>query len=215
MPTSDARPAEQFDDLAQQRRANLMGMWLFLATELLLFGGLFTGFVVFRIEYAQVFGEAAHHLDLLLGSLNTVILLTSGLTMALSEQAVNGERRRLALGLISATFVLAVIFLAIKGYEWHHEYTKQLMPVLGLPFSYPGDQPQIARLYFNFYYAMTGLHAAHMLVGIGLLITMLVLVGRWRNPARQARQVQIMGLYWAFVDVVWVFVFTLLYLLRT
>lgn len=215
MPTSNSEAAEQFDNLAQQRYADLMGMWLFLATELLLFGGLFAGFIIFRVEYPQVFAEAAGHLDLTLGAINTVILLTSGLSMALAEQAVIGERRRLALGLITATLILAVIFLLIKGYEWHHEYSEQLMPVLGLPFEYSGDEPRVARLFFNFYYSMTGLHAVHMLAGIGLLAVMLILVGRWRDAGRQARQVQIMGLYWAFVDVVWVFVFTLLYLLRT
>lgn len=214
MPTNRSAPAEQFDDLAQQRHADIMGMWVFLATELLLFGGLFTGFTIYRVEHAQVFGEAAQHLNLVLGSINTAVLLTSGLTMALTEQAVNTGRRRRAIGLLTATTLLGIVFLCIKGYEWHHEYSKQLLPMLDLPFHYPGEHAQVAELFFNFYFTMTGVHAAHMLVGIGLLVVMLLLVWRWRDPDRQARQVQIMGLYWAFVDVIWVFVYTALYLLR-
>lgn len=214
MPTSDAAPAEQFDDLVQQRQADLMGMWIFLATELLLFGGLFAAFTVYRLEYVAGFGGAAHHLDLMLGTINTVVLLTSGLTMTLAERAVNAHRRALALQLLAATLALGAVFLTIKGYEWHHEIQKQLMPGLGLPFNYPGDHAHAAQMFFNFYFAMTGLHAAHMLVGLGLLVTMLVLVARWRESGRLSRQIQIMSLYWAFVDIVWVFVFTTLYLLR-
>ncbi len=214
MPTAEAHPAEQFDDMAQQRRADTLGMWLFLATELLLFGGLFAGFLIYRMVHPAVFAEAAGHLDLMLGGINTALLLTSGLTMALAELAMKRHRRRACLLFLLATLALGVAFLGIKAYEWHHEYTQQLMPVHGLAFAYPGEQPQIAELFFNFYYAMTGLHAAHMAIGLGLLATLALVVGRWRHPHRIERQVQIGGLYWAFVDVIWVVVFTLLYLLR-
>lgn len=209
------RVAEQFSDLEQQRRADVMGMWLFLATELLLFGGLFTGFIVARLLHPGTFAAAAGHLDLTLGTVNTAVLLTSGLTMAMAEQAVGAGRRRAGLWLILATVALALAFLGIKGYEWHHEYSKGLMPMLDLAFRYPGAQPQQAELFFNFYYAMTGLHALHMAVGVLILGVLAVLVRRWREGDEVARQVQICGLYWAFVDVVWIFVFTSLYLLRT
>ncbi len=118
------------------------------------------------------------------------------------------------MGLLLGTIALGGVFLAVKAYEWHHEYSLGLMPVLGLAFEYPGEHAQAARMFFNFYYAMTGLHAAHMIGGLGLLMVIAVLVYRWRDPPRIARQVQISGLYWAFVDVVWIFVFTALYLLR-
>ena len=207
-------PAEQFDDLEQQHRANVMGMWVFLATELLLFGGLFAAFLVFRTVYAVPFLEATHHLDLRLGTANTVVLLTSGLTMALAERMAWAHRRRAAVIMIALTIVLGVLFLGIKAFEWHHEYTLGLMPVLGLEFTYPGENPEIAQLFFNFYYSMTGLHAAHMLIGLGLLCAIVVPVVRSPDPGRVGRVVQISGMYWAFIDVVWIFVFTLLYLLR-
>ncbi len=211
MSTIDAH----FDDAAQQQHATLLGMWLFLATELLLFGGLFTAFVVLRVEHAQGFAEAARHLDLRLATVNTVMLLTSGLTMTLAERAVTSRRRGLALIFLAATLALGAVFLAIKGYEWHHEHQQQLMPIMGLPFDYPGAHPRAAQLFFDLYYAMTGLHAAHMLAGLGLLGVMLALVVRWRDHGRLARRTQVAGLYWAFVDVAWIFMFTLLYLLRT
>lgn len=211
---NEAEPAEQFDDLAQQDHANLMGMWLFLATELLLFGGLFASFGVLRTLHPETFGEAASHLSVSLGLANTVVLFTSGLTTKLADDAVEAGRRLLGLTLLLGTIALGLVFLVIKGFEWHHEYEIGLMPVLGLPFDYPGSDPQNARLFFHFYYAMTGLHAAHMIVGLGLLSVIAVLLFRWRDPPKIARQVRISGLYWAFVDVIWVFVFTFLYLLR-
>ncbi|MCG7601945.1 cytochrome c oxidase subunit 3 [Halomonas sp. McH1-25] len=212
--TSKAAPDEQFDDLTQQRQADLMGMWIFLATELMLFGGIFTGFTVYRFAYPEVFAEAATHLDLRLGTLNTALLVTSSLFMALAERAANAERRRLTLIFLIVTISIGVVFLGIKGYEWHHEYTENLMPILGLEFEYPGAHPDRAEMFFNFYYVLTGLHAVHMSIGLGMLSVLVVFTLRWRDPPRLGRQIQMNGLYWAFVDVVWVFIFTTLYLLR-
>lgn len=214
MATGNEAPAEQFEDMEQQNRAGVLGMWVFLVTELLLFGGLFGAFAYLRVAHSEVFADAAHHLDLPLASVNTAILLTSGLTMVLAEQAVHACRRRLGLVFLLATVLLGLIFLGIKGWEWHHEYQKQLMPILGLPFIYPGEHSQIAELFFNFYFTLTGLHAFHMLVGLVILVVMTIQVGRWQIPGRLTRQVRIVGLYWSFVDVVWIFVFTSLYLLR-
>lgn len=215
MPTGKPRPAMQFADLAQQRHAGLLGMWIFLATELLLFGGLFGAFAVARLQHTGVFAQAAQHLDLKLASLNTVILLGSGLTMAMAEQAVKSSNRRLALVLITTTVGLGSLFLGIKGYEWYLEYQHNLMPILGLPFDYPGEHGRQAEMFFNLYFIMTGLHAAHMAIGIGALVWAIARVRRWPDPDTVDRQVTIVGLYWAFVDVVWIFVFTSLYLLRT
>ncbi|MBB3189673.1 cytochrome c oxidase subunit 3 [Halomonas cerina] len=212
--TPKAKPDEQFDDLTQQRHADLMGMWLFLATELMLFGGVFTGFVVYRYAYPEAFAEAATHLDLVLGMLNTGLLVTSSLFMALSERAVGADRKRLTLLFLLITIGMGAVFLGIKGYEWHHEYSQGLMPILGLEFVYSGQHADRAQLFFNFYYAMTGLHAMHMGVGMIWLMVMVVFTLRWRDPPRLRRQFQISGLYWAFVDVMWIFIFTLLYLLR-
>ena len=214
-PLGDQGPvAEQFEAMEQQRQADRLGMWMFLGTELLLFGGVFGAFVIYRVIHADAFAEAASHLDLTLGTLNTALLLTSGLTMALTEQMSRAERHKATFWLLVATLVIGALFIGIKGYEWYKEYHEQLMPVLGLPFSYPGERPEQAELFFNFYFTMTGLHAFHMLIGLGILSVLAVLAWRWRDPPRIARQVQISGLYWAFVDVIWVIVFSLLYLLR-
>ncbi|GAB2783426.1 cytochrome c oxidase subunit 3 [Halomonas shantousis] len=200
--------------MTQQRHADLMGMWIFLATELMLFGGVFTAFTVYRHAYPDAFAEAAGHLDLTLGTLNTVLLVTSSLFMALAERAANAEQKRLTLMFLLTTIGIGVVFLAIKGYEWHHEYTEGLMPVLGLEFRYPGQHPEQAQMFFNFYYVLTGLHAVHMSLGMIMLLVLLVFTLRWRNPPKLGRQIQINGLYWAFVDIVWVFIFTSQYLLR-
>lgn len=213
MPTAKPAPAEQFDDMGQQRRAGLMGMWVFLVTELLLFGGGFAVFAMYRVQHPQVFAEAAGHLSLPLATANTVLLLTSGLTMALAEQAVEAGRRRLTLVFYLATMALGLGFLGVKGFEWYLEWQAQLMPLPGLVFNWPGNESQQAELFFNFYFILTGLHALHMVIGLGLLGVMVVLVQRWRDPHRLARQTQISGLYWAFVDVIWLFLFTTLYLL--
>lgn len=208
-----AEVAEQFDDIGQQITANLAGMWLFLATEIMFFGGLFTAFAVYRTRHAEAFAEAAGHLHLWLGAANTAILLTSGLAMALADPAMRRDSRRGALAAIAATLLLGLAFLGIKAYEYSAEFAEGLMPILGLPFRYEGAQPAQAEMFFDLYYALTGLHALHMLIGIGLLALIFVLVWRWRDPARLTRQVQISALYWAFVDVVWLFVFPTLYLL--
>ncbi|MEC9483436.1 MAG: cytochrome c oxidase subunit 3 [Halomonas sp.] len=207
-------PVEQFDDMAQQRQADLMGMWIFLATELMLFGGIFTGFTVYRFAYPDIFAQAATHLDLKLGTLNTALLVTSSLCMALAERAAKAQQRELTLAFLLTTIGIGTVFLGIKGYEWYHEYTEGLMPILGLEFTYPGPHPDRAEMFFNFYYVLTGLHAVHMSLGMIMLAVLVVFALRWRNPPKLGRQVQITGLYWAFVDVVWVFIFTTQYLLR-
>lgn len=213
-PEGETPPETQFDDMDQQRHAGLLGMWVFLLTELLLFGGLFAAFAILRLQYANVFAEAAQHLDLKLAAINTALLLSSGLTMMLAELAAGARLRKVAVYWLLATILLGLAFLAIKGFEWYSEFRHQLMPVLGLPFRYPGEQPAIAELFFNLYFIATGLHAVHMLVGIAILAVMLALVRRWRRPDRLDRQLHIAGLYWAFIDVVWIFIFTLFYLLR-
>lgn len=213
-PSGETPPEVQFDDMAQQRHAGLLGIWVFLLTELLLFGGLFAAFAILRVRHGTVFAEAAAHLDLPLAAVNTALLFTSGLTMALAELAAGERRRKRTAGWLLATMALGIAFLAIKGVEWYGEFRQQLMPVLELPFRYAGEEPAVAELFFNLYFIATGLHALHMLVGLGVLAAMLWLARRWRRPDRIDRQLRIAGLYWAFIDVVWIFVFTCFYLLR-
>ena len=134
-------------------------------------------------------------------------------TRALAEQAADQHRRRLTLWWLSATIALGVAFLGLKGYEYYMEYRAGLVPFLDQPFAFSGPDPHNAMLFYNFYFAITGLHALHMIIGLMVLLVMLVLTYRWREGARVARQVRIAGLYWAFVDIVWVLVYCSLYLL--
>lgn len=204
--------AHQFENADQQLEADLLGIWLFLATEALLFSGAFLAFTVYYHQYPQAFSAASQELHWLLAGINTAILLTSGLTVALAEQTAQENNRRATLTLLSLTIALGLCFLAVKGYEYHAEYSAGLIPFLDRPFAYDGPDPLNAMLFYNFYFTLTGLHAVHMVIGLSVLTVILVLGYRWRDPHRVARQVRIAGLYWAFVDIVWVLVYTALYL---
>ena len=207
--------AEQFESIEQQRRADLAGMWVFLGTEMLFFGGMFAAFYIYRFEEPAIFAAAAGKMDLVLGTINTAILLTSSLFMSLADPAMEGRRRGTALAMITIALLLGLGFLSIKGYEYNKEVHEHLAPILGMTFHYDGPQPVPAQKFFVFDFALTGLHAVHMTIGVGALVVALVSVWRWRDPARLERQVRITGLYWAFVDVMWIFIYPTLYLLRS
>jgi cytochrome c oxidase subunit 3 len=204
--------AHQFDDLEQQHRADELGMWLFLSTEVLFFGGLFLAYGVYRAQDEIAFAAASGKLDVALGAINTAVLLGSSLTMALAVVAAESAQQRRLVGLLAATIVLGVAFLGVKGYEYYTKYEHGLMPLLGLPFEYDGPAPQQARLFFNLYFLMTGVHALHMVVGLVVLSVLLTAAARGRLLGEFASPVHITGLYWHFVDIVWVFLFPLLYL---
>jgi cytochrome c oxidase subunit III len=199
-----------FDDLGQQRDAATLGMWLFLATEVLFFGGLFTAYMLYRIWYPETFGAASRTLDIWLGSVNTIVLITSSLTMALAVHAAATDERRKLMRWLVATMVLGAAFLAIKGVEYAHKFEEHHVP--GFGFHFEGAAPERANLFFSLYFAMTGLHALHMIIGLGLLTVMLALAWRGRFSARWHTPIELSGLYWHFVDIVWIFLFPLLYL---
>lgn len=209
-PEPGTKPAPQFDSLRQQYEADTLGIWVFLASEILFFGGLFMTYTVYRTVYSDAFEAASGRLDLLLGGINTAILLTSSLTMTLADDAVTARNRRALIGWLSATALLGAVFLAIKGVEYVHEFRQQLAPVLGRPFEFPQPYADQARLFFNFYFALTGLHALHLFIGIVVVLTMLALAVRGA-PQLEAKVI-VAGLYWHLVDLIWVFVFPLLYL---
>jgi cytochrome c oxidase subunit III len=201
----------QFDSLQQQHEAQLAGMWVFLATEILVFGVLFTAYIVFRYQHPAAFEEASRHLDLLIGGINTIVLLTSSLTMALAVFATRAGRRNLAITCLVLTAVLGTAFMVFKAIEYYIDYREFLVP--GLAFK-PAEwaQPEQVRLFFSCYYIMTGLHAVHLTIGIGLI---LVIAGRsWAGSINAANYmaVELSGLYWHFVDIVWIFLLPLLYL---
>src|SRR5262245_47766771 len=152
--------AHQFDDLAQQYEASSLGMWAFLLTEVMFFGGLFVSYTVYRTAYLGGFIAGSQHLDILLGTLNTAILLSSSLTMALAVHAAQEGHTRPLMRFLLLTMLLGLVFLGIKGYEYWHEYHESLVP--GLQFAYSGPYAPQVKLFMIFYFVMTGLHALHM-----------------------------------------------------
>ncbi len=205
--------AHHFDTPEQQYESARLGMWAFLATEVMFFGGLFMGYTVYRTAYPEVFAEASHHLPLWIGAINTGVLLCSSLTMALAVHAAQvGERKRL-ISFLLLTMLLGSVFLGIKAYEYYDKYQDKLMPFTGLPFHWEEAHPEQAEMFYNLYFAMTGFHALHMIIGIGVLAVLVVLSWRdWFSP-EYFTPVEMTGLYWHFVDIVWVFLYPLLYLI--
>ncbi len=205
--------AHQFDDLTQQNEADDLGMWLFLSTELMFFGGLFLAYTVYRRQDEATFAAASQELDLFWGTLNTAILLTSSLTVALATHAAESRQRQQLIGLLTATIGLGSLFVSIKFMEYHQKYVHGLMPLGGLPFHWDGPSPAHAALFFDLYFLMTGVHALHMLIGLVILLVLLVKAIRGGLLGDHAAPVRVTGLYWHFVDVVWVFLFPMLYLI--
>lgn len=203
--------AHQFSSLEAQRQSTTLGMWVFLVTEIMFFGGLFTAYTVYRPFHAEAFAAASHHLDIRLGGLNTAVLIVSSFTMAMAVRAAQlGRRRHLEIFLV-LTMLLGMTFLGIKAVEYGHKFAEHLVP--GSGFRFEGPDPWHAQLFFSLYFAMTGMHALHMIIGIGVMSWLLVLNRRGRISAEYYDPVECSGLYWHFVDIVWIFLFPLLYLI--
>jgi len=200
----------QFDDIEQQHESASLGMWIFLATEVMFFGGMFLGYAVYRGAYSTAYAQASRHLDVLLGGINTGVLLSSSLTMALAVRAAQLGGRRIVVLFLLATIVLGLVFLGIKGFEYYHKYEEHLIP--GSHFEFSGPNANHAQVFFSFYFVMTGMHALHMIVGIGVMLTMILMTLRRRFSSEYYFPIEMAGLYWHFVDIVWVFLFPLLYL---
>jgi cytochrome c oxidase subunit 3 len=196
------RPAPQFDTVEQRRRAGEIGIWAFLAGEILFFGVLFTGFGVYAWAYPEAFERGSRLLDWGAGALNTALLLTSSLTMALAVRAARAGGR--SARFLLATVLLGAAFLGVKAWEYARKVHEGHLPaaVHGLRGLGLAGDPE--NLFLAFYFVMTGLHALHMLAGIGLLL--------WMSLKPEAGPVEVCGLYWHFVDVVWIFLFPVLYL---
>lgn len=208
--TTSPALVHQFDDAEQQFNAATLGMWVFLATEVMFFGGLIAGYTVYRGEYYDAFVEGSHHLDILLGTVNTAVLIGSSLSMALAVHFAQLGRRRLLIICLLLTMVLGVAFLGIKGIEYTHKYHEGLVP--GTLFHYPGHDAHL-QLFFSFYFAMTGMHALHMIIGVVLLGILVWMAGKGKFSKDYFTPVEISGLYWHFVDIVWIFLYPLLYLI--
>jgi cytochrome c oxidase subunit 3 len=187
-----------------------MGMWLFLFTELILFGGMFLVYAVYRFQYPEQFRLAASELDTLVGTVNTIILLTSSLTVAMSITALQRGNKTLCLALIGTTALLAIAFLVNKYFEWGHKFSHGI---------YPGSpeltaKPQGVILYFGLYFVMTGLHALHVIIGMVVLIVVMIFVKRGSVHSTSYVKLESGGLYWHLVDIIWIFLFPLFYLIH-
>jgi cytochrome c oxidase subunit 3 len=210
--SSNVALAEQFDDLQQQHEASSLGMWLFLATEVMFFGGLFAAYVVFRNFYLPAFEAGSRLLDVRIGALNTALLLCSSLTMALAVRAAELGKKRALTTFLLLTLLMGFAFVAIKvGLEWRHDYLEGLAP--GVHWTFHGPDSRHLQLFFCFYFFFTGIHALHMVIGVGLLTVLIMMAGRGRFSPQRYNPVEMVGLYWHFVDIIWIFLFPLLYLI--
>lgn len=201
--------AEQFEDAAQQSEASHLGMWTFLATEVLFFGGLFMAYILYRHAYYDAFAGGSRHTDIFYGTLNTGILLTSSWTMALAVHSARDGKNKSTGRFLLLTILFAIGFLVVKGFEYHQDIVEKLVP--GSDFD--PSLPQRAQIFFWLYWAMTGLHALHVTIGIGLLTAMMWFARQRRFSTGYYTPVEVSGLYWHFVDLVWIFLYPLLYLI--
>ena len=222
MNTSAHNPAlqHQFDDLHQQYEAANMGMWAFLAQEIMFFGGMFAGYTVYRYKYLAAFVDGSNRLPIEWGALNTAVLIASSFTVAMAVRAAQLGKSRSLLNWILATLVLGSIFLGVKYIEYSHKYhdglipgaTFGIFPDSGEPHDLGALKPQL-KIFFSFYFAMTGMHALHMVIGIGIMLWLIPKIRRGTYSSDYYSPIENFGLYWHFVDIVWIFLFPLLYLI--
>ena len=201
--------ASQFASVQHRDETAELGMWVFIATEVLLFGGLVLSYFVYRHAYAQAFMAASRHTDILIGTANTAILLTSSFLVACAVEAFAARARTISRALLIGAVVLGLSFIVLKGLEYRDEYREHLIP--GIDFTFDARLADGVQLFFVFYFVATALHAVHMLVGIGLLTTFAALI-RDAEQSRTQAALHSAALYWHFVDVVWIFLFALIYL---
>jgi len=206
----EAQASFQFADLRQQHEVAQLGMWTFLATEVLFFGGLILVYAVYRFGYPADFAAAARQTKIVIGAANTAILLTSSFLVAWAVAVARVAAARAAAILLSSAALLGVVFLALKGLEYSQEYREHLVP--GIDFAFASEHARGAELFFMFYFIATGLHAIHVLVGIGVLAVIARQARRRAYSAKYHAPITVAGLYWHFVDVVWIFLFALIYL---
>jgi cytochrome c oxidase subunit 3 len=202
--------APQFDDLEQQEQTVTLGMWTFLSTEVLFFGGLILSYTVYRITYPGAWAAGSLHTNLLLGTLNTAVLLTSSLTVALALGAAKLGNNKIAFRYLTATLFLGLVFLGLKGLEYSQHIHEGLWPGP----NYDPDLPAKTQLFFYHYWVMTGLHAIHVIIGLGVVSVMMLFCARDRFTPANHNALEVTGLYWHFVDIVWVFLYPLFYLIR-
>ena len=222
-----------FENMEQQREAGTLGMWVFLVTEIMFFGGMFLAYTLYRSTYPQAFASASNHLDIKLGALNTGVLILSSFTMAMAVYFTQVGKQRPQVICLVLTLLLGLTFLGVKGVEYYDKYEDALIPghlIPGRPFGpevqqpgqafdehklhlLPGATVKQVELFYWIYFAMTGMHALHMIIGAGLLTFLIIFSLKGRFDPEYHSPVEVIGLYWHFVDIIWIFLFPLLYLL--
>jgi cytochrome c oxidase subunit III len=208
--SSQFHVAHHFDKADTQFDAGRMGVWLFLVTEILLFGGMFCAFAIFRTWYFDAFVEAHHHLDKVMGGINTLVLIGSSLTMALAVRSAQMSDKKWTGRLLLITLLCAATFLVIKYFEYSHKFHDGLLP--GKYFTAEGFQAANAGIFFAVYFMMTGIHGLHVVIGMGLIFWIYLRTQRGEFSSRYYAPVENVGLYWHLVDLIWIYLFPLLYL---
>ena len=204
---------EQFDTVEQQRDASTLGMWIFLITEVMFFGGMFLAYSIYRAKFPDVFAVASSSMNVYLGATNTVVLLCSSFTMVMAVRAAALGKQKAIIGWLCFTLLFGLAFLGVKAVEWTEKFELHHVPGFA-NFHLDGvNQQGAAQIFFALYFCMTGLHALHMVVGVGILSFLVIEARRGKYTADYMTPVDISGLYWHFVDIVWIFLFPLLYLI--
>lgn len=210
-----------FADMAQQKNAASLGMWLFLVTEIMFFGGMFCAYLVYRVAHFNAFAAGSQQLSIKLGAFNTAVLLISSLTVVLAVKAAESGNRKQLVTYLVLTVLLGLTFLGVKAIEYTEKFEKHHVPGSSFQFTDTFDDngqhkpvnPHEAELFFSLYFAMTGMHALHMIIGCGLFSVLVVLAWKGRYTPQYFTPIENAGLYWHLVDIIWIYLFPLLYLI--
>jgi cytochrome c oxidase subunit 3 len=208
MSTTSRVLREPWQELSRQREGATFGIWVFLASEVLFFGALLLVYTIDRVSHPQAFIMAGRETDIWYGTINTAVLMTSSLTMAVAAQAAETDMRRLTIWCLAATVAFGMIFLVLKGFEYAEDFQKNLWPGPNFALKLPATQ-----LFFALYWTLTGIHAVHLTIGLGLIGRLIVMGGRRRIQLRENPEVEVTALYWHLVDVIWIILYPLIYLM--
>jgi cytochrome c oxidase subunit 3 len=201
-----------FDDSAQQLHSATLGMWVFLITEIMFFGGMFGGYTVYRGMYPDAFASTSQFMNVTIGAINTGVLIFSSFTMVMAVRSAQLGQKKTLIGFLALTLILGCVFLTLKYVEYHEKWVDHHIPGPGFQYADSRYFHQ-AQILFFLYFAMTGMHAIHMIVGAGMLAALIIMAARNRFSSTWFTPVEMIGLYWHFVDIVWIFLFPLLYLI--
>jgi cytochrome c oxidase subunit 3 len=210
-----------FADAQQQKNAASLGMWLFLVTEIMFFGGMFCAYLIYRLAHFNAFAAGSQQLSIKLGAFNTAVLIISSVTVVLAVKAAEAGKRKLLVSYLVVTVLLGLTFLVVKGFEYREKFEKHHVPGSTFNFTDTFDDngqkipvnSKEAELFFSIYFVMTGMHALHMIIGCGLFTGLAILAWKGRYSPAYFTPIENGGLYWHLVDIIWIYLFPLLYLI--